>query len=157
MQPALAFIPQGEVIDAFEILQETMPPEADPAIDYFEDTYIGRQCRHYRRTPRFPVSMWNVYDRVDEDLPRTNNSLEGWHNHMQANITSFHPNIWKFLEVLKMEQALTSIAINQMIAEDPAPPKRKRYQDSTATIATIVEDFENHHVLDFLRGVAHNL
>ncbi|XP_042205402.1 uncharacterized protein LOC121854730 [Homarus americanus] len=36
MLPALAFIPQGEVADTFETLQETMPPEADPAIDYFE-------------------------------------------------------------------------------------------------------------------------
>ncbi|KAG7172063.1 hypothetical protein Hamer_G001048 [Homarus americanus] len=68
MLPALAFIPQDEVVDAFETLQETIPPEADPVIEYFEDTYIGR---------RFPVSMWNIYDRVAEDLPRSNNSLEG--------------------------------------------------------------------------------
>lgn len=157
MLPALAFIPSDEVVDAFETLQNTMPPEADPITDYFEDTYIGRTRRRNRRAPRFPVSMWNMYDRVVEDLPRTNNSLEGWHNHMQANITSFHPNIWKFLEVLKREQALTSVTINQVLAGHPAPPTRKRYQDLTGRIANIVQDYENRHVLDFLRGIAHNL
>lgn len=155
MLPALAFIPPDSVIDAFETLQETMPPEADPIIDYFEDTYIGRTRRHNKQAPRFPVNMW--HDRVTEDLPRTNNSLEGWHNHMQANITSFHPNIWKFLEVLKREQALTSVTINQMLAGHPVPPQRKRYQDLTIRIANIVQEFKNCYVLEFLRCIAHNL
>ncbi|XP_042221586.1 uncharacterized protein LOC121866058 [Homarus americanus] len=142
MLPVLAFIPQGEVV----YLVETMPPEADPVM-YFEDTYIGRQRRHNRRAPRFPVSTWNIYDRV----------AKGCHNQMQANITSFHPNIWKFLEVLKREQTLTNITINQTIAGDPAPPKRKRYQDSTAIIATVEHDLENRHVLNFVRGIAPQL
>ncbi|KAK7065780.1 hypothetical protein SK128_024439 [Halocaridina rubra] len=38
MIPALAFIPPDKEIDAYETLQETMPPEADPIIDYFKDT-----------------------------------------------------------------------------------------------------------------------
>ncbi|KAG7178089.1 hypothetical protein Hamer_G003854 [Homarus americanus] len=77
MLPALAFIPHGEVVDAFNTLQENMQPKANPVIEYFEDTYIGRQRRHNRRAPRFPVSMWNIYDRVAavaEDLLRTKNS-----------------------------------------------------------------------------------
>ncbi|KAG7157932.1 hypothetical protein Hamer_G030700 [Homarus americanus] len=121
MLPALAFIPQDEVVDAFE----TQPTEGDPVIDYLEDTYIG--C------------------------------LQGWHNHMLVNIISFHPKIWKFLLVLTKEQALTNITINQKTAEDPAPPSWKRYKDSTARIASIVRDFEKHHVLSLLRGIAHSL
>lgn len=47
----------------------------------------------------------------------------------------------QFCEVLKREQALTSITINQMLAEHPAPPKQKCYLDSTANI---VQNFESH-------------
>ncbi|KAG7173224.1 CENPB DNA-binding domain containing protein 1-like 45 [Homarus americanus] len=93
--PALAFIPQDGVVDAFETLQDNMSPEADPVVDYFKDTHIGRQHQH---TGELHVS-----------------------------------------------------------AGGPAPPKRKRYQDSTARIATTVQDFENRHVLEFLRAIAHNL
>lgn len=40
MIPALPFIQPDKVIDAFETLQDTVPPEADPITDYFEDTYV---------------------------------------------------------------------------------------------------------------------
>ena len=75
---------------------------------------------------------------------------------MLASITSFHPNVWKLLEVLKREQALTIATINQMLAGQP-PPKRKRYHDSSNRIANIIQDFENRQVLDFLRYIAHNV
>ena len=64
-----------------------------------------------------------MHDRVCGDLPRTINSLEGWHNHLQANITSSHPNIWRFLQVLKTKQALNDTIINQMLAGQE-PPSR---------------------------------
>ena len=101
--------------------------------------------------------MWNMHDRVCDDLPRTINSLEGWHNHLQANITSSHPNIWRFLQVLKTEQALNDTIINQMLAGQEPPSKRKKYQDATKRIANIVQDYENREIVDFLRGIAHNL
>lgn len=74
---------------------------------------------------------------------------------MKANITSFHLNIWKFFEVLRRGQ--TSVTINQMLVGNPAPPKRKRYQDPKGRIASIVQDFENRHALEILGCIAHNL
>ncbi len=54
-------------------------------VDYFEDNYIGRRARNIRRrSPRFPISFWNCYTRLDQQLPRTNNSQEGWHNALQV-------------------------------------------------------------------------
>ena len=157
MIPALAFVPSDSVVQAFEHLQESMCEEADGVINYFEDTFIGRRRRRNRGNPLFPICMWNMHDRVCDDLPRTINSLEGWHNHLQANITSSHPNIWRFLQVLKTEQALNDTIINQMLAGQEPPSKRKKYQDATKRIANIVQDYENREIVDFLRGIAHNL
>ncbi|XP_006814764.1 uncharacterized protein LOC102805415 [Saccoglossus kowalevskii] len=81
MLPALAFV-TAEVIDAFETLQQELSYEANIIEDYFEDTFIGRNCgrRHncHWQQPRFPISLWNMHERVEANLPRTNNHIEGW-------------------------------------------------------------------------------
>ncbi len=54
-------------------------------IDYYEDNYIGHRIRNNRgRPPRFSISMWNIYARLDQQLPRTNNSSESWHKAIQV-------------------------------------------------------------------------
>ena len=56
MIAALAFVPPGDVVTAFETLSEHLPVEFDPILDYFEDTYIGRPGRRgVRRQPLFPI------------------------------------------------------------------------------------------------------
>ena len=41
MLAALAFVPVHEIVESFEHLADSMPDEAQPITDYFEDTYIG--------------------------------------------------------------------------------------------------------------------
>ena len=55
---------------------------------YFEDTYIGRPGRRQRRDTRFSHDMWNVYQRTLQELPRTNNNIDGWHRGFQSLITT---------------------------------------------------------------------
>ena len=47
--PALAFVPIQHLIETFETLEEIMPDEMLPLLDYFERTYIGRRLRARRR------------------------------------------------------------------------------------------------------------
>ena len=98
-------VPEERVTDAFEELGEDMPEECQPVVDYFEDTYIGRPHlrTRRRRPPTFPHSMGNMHQRSEEELPRTNNSVEGWHRRFSANIGCYNPNFWKFLSALKNE------------------------------------------------------
>ena len=42
MPAALAFVPEPDVIIAFEAVSEEFPLDGQAVIDYFEDTYIGR-------------------------------------------------------------------------------------------------------------------
>ena len=42
MLTALAFVPEPDVIIAFETVSEDFPLDGQAVIDYFEDTYIGR-------------------------------------------------------------------------------------------------------------------
>ena len=102
MLAALVFVPTNRVVDTFEILQQQVPPELEPIADYVEDNYIGRPQRGGRRPPWFPIDFWNIHDRIADGLPRTNNSVEGFHCHIQASILCCHPNIWPFIWLLSV-------------------------------------------------------
>ena len=60
-------------------------------------------------------------DRVADDLPKTNNHVEGWHRKMLSTVTAYHPNIWRFLDVLKNEMGVNNVVIMQMLAGHPPP------------------------------------
>jgi hypothetical protein len=157
MIPALAFVPIDEVINVFEELQEAMSPEGIPVLDYFEDSYIGRKRRRNRAVPLYAHEIWNVNGRVNGNLPRTNNNVEGWNRKMQAAVSCHHPNIWRFITILKREYGLNNNVIDQALGGHAPPPPKKKYKDCNSRIVNIVQDFNNRAKLDFLRGIAHNI
>ena len=74
---ALAFVPTDDIQDSFDALSDHCDGEETVILDYFETNYIGEVRRGRRRAPLFSHEMWNVYRRVEDDHPRTNNLLEG--------------------------------------------------------------------------------
>ena len=42
-----------------------------------------------------------MFHRSDEELPRTNNSVKGWHRLFQCSLSACHPTFWEFLDLLK--------------------------------------------------------
>ena len=62
---------------------------------------------------RYPIVQWNNFDRVNNDFPRTQNNIEGWHHRWNRKCGEAHPNIWKFLHVMREEQAVTEGYIHQ--------------------------------------------
>nr|KAI8762752.1 hypothetical protein BgiMline_005688 [Biomphalaria glabrata] len=62
----------------------------------FENS-TGNKRRNSRVTPRFPITLWNVSDRVQTNLLRTNNSVEGWRHAFQLSIDGLQPNVFKLM------------------------------------------------------------
>lgn len=86
----LAFVPENDVTNMYEKLTNSdlfraEPENADFLIIYFEDNF-GRIRRDCRSRPQFAINHWNQQERVTNDLSRTNNAAEGWHN-------AFHPKV----------------------------------------------------------------
>lgn len=92
---------------------------------------------------------------VSEDLPRTNNAIEGWHNCFTSILNQCHPSIWKFILALKKEENTNKIKIEQYIAGE-CPPAKKKYQDKAQRLKQICHDFENRPIDYYLQGIAHN-
>jgi len=101
---ALSFVPPEDVPGSFDVLNDNRPDELAPIYDYWEDNYIGWLRRNRRAAPTFPVALWNMRLRVADGLPRTNNSVEGWHHAFQTSVSCHHPNIYKLIEHSKAEQ-----------------------------------------------------
>ncbi len=120
--PALAYVPESDVITTFEeLLDSTYYTDNEillrPILDYFEDTWIGRiDRRGRRRQPQFQINLWNCYEAVKDGIPKTNNSVEGWHRGFSQLLSAHHPNIWKFIKGLKKEQSVNELKVEQYIA-----------------------------------------
>ncbi|KAL3859047.1 hypothetical protein ACJMK2_009284 [Sinanodonta woodiana] len=139
MIAALAFVPSEKVIESFETLQESLSDEFATVVDYFEDNYIGRLCRNCRVVAVFDKSIWSVYSRVANSLPRKNNAVEGWHRKMQSAVSCHHRNIWSFLRILKREQSLSN------------------YKNCSSRTTNIVADFDNRDSIEYLKAIAYNI
>ena len=90
---ALAFVPEADAQRYFNVLSQNVDQDLDVIMDYIEEYYLGVFRRGRFRRPRFPITRWGVYDRVNAQLPRTNNAVEGWHNSFNGHVGSHHANI----------------------------------------------------------------
>ena len=131
---ALAFVPEEDVIECFNVLLDSDFFRENeqllcPLIDYIEDQWIGRPTRSAtgRRSPRVPISLWNCYEASIDDLPKTNNSIEGWHRSFSSLMASSNPNFWRFLEILKKEEGLTRLKLEQLTSGINPPPSKRIY------------------------------
>lgn len=108
---ALAFVPVNNIILTYEKLIDTNfythnELILQPLLDYYEETWIGKRNRRGKRqNAHFPIALWNSYNRTQENLPRTNNAIEGWHHEFAVRLQAHHVTIWKFIEGLQMEQS----------------------------------------------------
>lgn len=152
---ALAFVPETDVVLVFEnIVNDIEFRPLDFLLDYFEDTYIGRQRRGRRTQPRYPVSTWTQYDRVMQSLPRTNNAVEGWHNAFNNSVSIAHPTPARLARKLQQEEHAVAVRRVQNGAGLPAPKKRKIYERVDCALDTMVRRYDVANWSTYLADIA---
>ena len=60
----------------------------------------------------FPIEPWN--DITIMNLPRSNNSIEGWHNAFEKHVAIVHPSVTKVAEKIRREQSKFEVDIAQI-------------------------------------------
>ena len=140
MQPSLAFVPEEDVPDCITILMTDFPESAIKFAKYFEETYIGKRLHDQsRRVPPFPTRIWYMYQWVLQQLARTTNPVEGWHNAFQTSIACSHPTIGKFLKALQREQYLQEAFVTKWEAGETRVNTKKTVE-SNERIRALVSD-----------------
>ena len=94
--------------------------------------------RTRRENLLYPVSFSNVKKRVDEDLIRTNNAVEGFHSALRSSVTckQFN-NTWKLIVALKREKELQQTKII-LVNRGDAPARKKIYKSIDRQLKTLV-------------------
>jgi hypothetical protein len=87
-------------------------------LTYFEEFYIGTVVnKTTRRSPMFPIKMWNCYARAMADLDTVNNSLESWHKVFEMDCKK-HPTINKIIQQFRLEHKNTEVLYAQLESGD---------------------------------------
>lgn len=92
--------------------------------------------------------------------PRTNNATEGWHNAIRTFFGARHPQIFKFIDGIKLEQGLQETKMNQLQAGHAPKTGQKKYKDITAKLKNVVKTYNDPEVFQFklyLDGIANSI
>ena len=96
-----------------------------------------------RRNAVFAPNLWNVRQRTQDGLPRTNNKLEGWHRAIQTLLDGPHPSIWSFFSAIQKEEGLQDADLTALMAGQEIQKQKKKYKDVNDRLKIIIENYDN--------------
>ena len=157
---ALSLVPTDDVVDTWEnyigpeynaFLRDDAffkknQNEIDQFLDYEERNWIGELNKRTRtrKSPRFPLTMWNKYDEVLNDDPTTSNAAEGY-NHALGISVPRNASIWTVIETLRTEESsfLRKLHDSVLGAANPDAVKSRtcRRQQRRVDIKNIVKNY----------------
>ncbi|XP_044597080.1 uncharacterized protein LOC123273681 [Cotesia glomerata] len=160
---ALAYVPVNHVITVYESLIKLpffvdREEKLSEFLDYMESNWIGKLTRRgERQRSTYDVVIWNHYQSTIDEVERTNNSIEGWHNRFNMRVQNAHVTIWQFIEFLRNKQGLTEYELEQMVGGKEPSKKKRKYRNHDRRLLNVVETWGKVDNLEYLRGIAHNI
>ena len=79
--------------------------------------------------------------------------MEAWRRSFNATVGCYHPNIWKFISALKLEQGLVEVRQAKYLA-GYQQVKRKAKQDNERALCHLIGSYPERPRMKFLRGIA---
>jgi hypothetical protein len=152
---ALAYVPVEDVITGFNELNNNCVESFRPVLDYFYKTYIGDlKPGGKSRKGRFPITSWNVYNRVLAKRPKTNNNVESWHEKLNSKATK-NLTINKLVELLREEQAKVEIDLVQINMGTVVKRKIKQ-QIKDDRLYYLCKNYDKSNFLEYLNNISLN-
>jgi hypothetical protein len=110
-----------------------------------------------RKKPLFDHKLWNIYDRVIANLPRSNNAVEGWHNAFATRVAISHPTVTKLTEKIRLEQSKFEIDIAQVFQGHEPKPKKACYRKRDELISRLVLGYDQLQIDQYLKNISPNI
>ena len=113
-------------------------------LEYFENTYIGKETKSFRKPPMFPLEMWNVCDEILNNEPTTNNQTERWFRSFTADQPGIQTAGKSFLG-LRREDTLAKLLFKELknkTYSDPKTVQSARILERNVRFKLIVNSFD---------------
>ena len=108
-----------------------------------------------RVTARFPIKLWNLFERVKQNLPRTNNSVESWHGTITEENQS-HLTVNKCIDLFKLEQSNTENWLANL--ESGLIVKRKKQSVlKEEKIFNLLSTYNHENIASYLENMSLNM
>jgi hypothetical protein len=139
----LALIPPSLVPNTWIAAMDESTPNHRASVkfnDYIVSHYVdASSCR-------YPINLWNVNDALVNNMPRTNNHVEGYNSRL-ASLFPIHPHIYRFIELLKDEHMFQWHQAEQ--ARTIIPRRHKQRDDTNTQLLAHLKDHANGKMNDF--------
>ena len=150
MTGAIAYVPETDVPRIWRHLKPLLPIDMAEFASYYENTWIGTSTTN----PNFAPHMWNQHEAAQMRIPRSSNIAEGWHHGFHSMLSCSKPTIWKFLDCLKAEQALTDVKKTKRDGRELPEPRAPKWIRYDRQLQRIVDDYDNYsNPMDFLKAI----
>ena len=91
------------------------------------------------------------------DLPRSNNSIKGWHHAFTDRVAIAHPTITKLADKIRREQSTFEVEIAQIRQGHEPKPKKASYRKLHEKFKRLVDEYANVGLGEYLKGIASNI
>jgi len=99
-----------------------------------------------------------MHDRVNDGLPRTNNSVEAWHRSFQQTADCHHPSVYKLVDQFRKEQDHVEQMVERFRSGYRQPEASKsKYMKLNRRLMALTPTYGTIPLIDYLRGIANNL
>ena len=176
---AMSMIPEAEVDNCFQWIQENAPYEEEDMEDeedqeraamynenlaafvsYFESNFIGvpqnTRGPGGRRKPRFVYDYWSCYNSIITGHELTTNVAETW-NSVNKLSTVAKPNLWSLIKMFQKEEAAARAKYSSVMASrwvDSSHGRTARRYERKQRLKELVERFARMNIKDYMESVA---
>ncbi|CAF0740712.1 unnamed protein product [Brachionus calyciflorus] len=150
---ALAFIPPSDVEKALSLIKQDSPSYFLKILNYFENNYIGRIKDGNRCKPRYLIEVWNLYERIKLDLPRTNNSVESWHSRLKPDVRQ-NLSVAKVVELFRLEQDYMEADLIKLFKGETISKRKKWVAERNENIKNLTNEYKSELLEFILDGFA---
>ncbi|CAF1118057.1 unnamed protein product, partial [Brachionus calyciflorus] len=103
--------------------------------------------------PRFDIELWNLFDRVKKDIPRTNNDVESWHSRIKFDARQ-NLTVAKVVELFRLEQNYTETNLVNLFNGDVLKKNKKKVLEREQKLKRILESYDQSTLSYHLDGLA---
>ncbi|KAL4718410.1 hypothetical protein ACJJTC_015062 [Scirpophaga incertulas] len=118
---------------------------------WFEENYVCGTCS---RPAKYSPEFWSSEIVSAMNVPRTQNSAEAWHHHINQIIDKKKPGFYLLIKELIKETIINESEIDKMICGSPPEKKRKKYAIKDDKIKKLIELRNDLSEVKYLKEMA---